>query len=86
VGEEQSVPSSENKDVSNQVVSSVNQEEEKGTAGSQAVRYFAAKKLKPYMRKKGMGEGVLKVENYPELQVMRSLNHPNVMGIRELIE
>jgi serine/threonine protein kinase len=38
------------------------------------------------MRKKGSSPGTLKVENYPEVKVMQSLEHRNVMNIREIIQ
>ena len=38
------------------------------------------------MRKKVSNPGTLKIENYPEIKVMQSLEHRNVMSIREIIQ
>ena len=49
-------------------------------------RYLAGKKLKPYMRKKYFSSSSLTIENYPELTVMKQLDHPNLMSIKEIIQ
>ena len=49
-------------------------------------RYLAGKKLKPYMRKKYSSSSSLTIENYPELTVMRQLDHPNLMSIKEVVQ
>ena len=38
------------------------------------------------MRKKHINPNMLKIENYPEIEVMRGLQHNNVMAIREIIQ
>lgn len=38
------------------------------------------------MRKKQHSENPLKIENYPEIQVMRAIEHKNVMSILEIIQ
>jgi len=50
------------------------------------VRFFAIKKLKPYIRKKQVSQDMLKIENYPEIVVMKAIQHKNVMTIREIIQ
>lgn len=55
-------------------------------SGYQVPRYLAGKKLKPYMRKKYSSNSSLNIENYPELTVMKQLDHPNLMSIREIIQ
>ena len=49
-------------------------------------RYLAGKKLKPYMRKKYSSNPSLDIENFPELIVMKQLDHPNLMAIREILQ
>lgn len=44
------------------------------------------KKLKPYIRKKQSPINTTKIENYPEIEVMRSLEHPNIMSILEIVQ
>lgn len=53
---------------------------------AQQARFFAIKKLKPYIRKKNVSTNAMKIEQYPEIYVMKRLEHPNVMSIRQIIQ
>ena len=48
--------------------------------------FMAIKKLKPYIRKKNISPSSMQIEHFPEISVMKALDHPNVMSIHQILQ
>jgi serine/threonine protein kinase len=72
---------SENADCSNK-----SSQGSSGLAKEKAREYFALKKLKPYLRKKHHSPPVVHIEEFPEVQLMRRLDHPNLLQLRGIVQ
>lgn len=63
-----------------------NEESFKPSKLSSHEMFMAIKKLKPYIRKKNISPSSMQIEHFPEISVMKALDHPNVMSIHQILQ